>query len=157
MTSIQSSSPEQQKDDLANVQETHQKINKSVIWMIIGLIIILLITVLGVLFLVKAPSGVVSKIRDIFIIFMAIQSLFTGFVLIILIIQIARLTNLLQNEIKPILDSTNETVSNLRGTTVFLSENLVEPIIKMNEMLAGLYQFLIVLGLAKKSGKSKKE
>jgi hypothetical protein len=43
----------------------------------------------------------------------------TGLALTILIIQIARLTNLLENEVKPILNSTNETVSNLRGTTKF--------------------------------------
>jgi hypothetical protein len=43
----------------------------------------------------------------------------------------------------------------LRGTTVFLSDNLVQPVIKMNEYLAGFSQLLQVIGLAKKSPKSK--
>ncbi len=66
-------------------------------------------------------------------------------------IQLARLIVLLQNEIKPILDSTNEAVSNLRGTTIFLSDNLVEPVIKLNEYLAGFSQLVGVLGLGKKA------
>jgi hypothetical protein len=101
------------------------------------------------------PSTDTAKIRDIFIIFMALESLLMMLVLVILIVQIARLINLLQNEIKPILDSTNETVSTLRGTTTFLSDNLVEPVIKLNEYTAGLQQLLSVLGLLrKKTGKS---
>jgi hypothetical protein len=71
---------------------------------------------------------------------MALESIVIGLALIILIVQIARLINLLQNEIKPIIDSTNETVSTLRGTTHFLSNNLVEPVIKLNEYLAGFQQ-----------------
>ena len=65
----------------------------------------------------------------------------------------ARLINLLQNEIKPILYSTNETVSTLRGTAAFLSDNLAEPVIKLNEYLAGFMQALAVLGLVRKNKK----
>jgi amino acid permease len=62
--------------------------------------------------------------------------------LVILIVQVATLINMLQHEIKPIIESTNDTVNNLRGTTQFLSNNLVEPVMKMNEYLAGLKKFL---------------
>jgi hypothetical protein len=85
---------------------------------------------------------------------MAIESLLIGLTLVILIVQMARLINLLQNEIRPILDSTNETVSNLRGTTAFLSDNLVGPVIKLNEYLAGLSQALKLVGLARKRPKT---
>ena len=73
---------------------------------------------------------------------MALESLVIGLALVILVVQLARLINLLQNEIKPILDSTNETVSTLRGTTQFLSDNLAEPVIKLNEYYAGLTSLL---------------
>ncbi|MBT3313232.1 MAG: hypothetical protein HN390_01325 [Anaerolineae bacterium] len=91
-----------------------------------------------------------EKIRDIFIIFMAFESLVIGVALVILILQIASLMNLLQNEIKPILDATNETVHTLRGTTTFISENVAEPIIKLNANLAGLQRVLEVFGIKKK-------
>ncbi len=67
----------------------------------------------------------------------------------ILILQISALINLLQNEIKPILDATNETVHTLRGTTAFLSENMTEPVIKLNSSLAGFRRVLDILGVKK--------
>jgi hypothetical protein len=81
---------------------------------------------------------------------MALESLLVGVVLVILMIQMARLTNLLQNEIKPILESTNETISTFRGTTQFLSDNLTEPVLKINEYSAGLQKLFEALGLIRK-------
>jgi amino acid permease len=91
--------------------------------------------------LVKAGPETAALVRDIFIIFMALVFLLLSASLVILIIQLATLINLLQNEIKPILESTHETVNTLKGTTTFLSNNLVEPVIKLNESLAGLKRF----------------
>jgi uncharacterized membrane protein len=110
---------------------------------LIGIIvgaILLIALIVGSVILLASPRTDTARVRDIFIIFMALESLLIGLVLIILVIQLARLINLLQNEIKPIMDSTNETVSTLRGTATFLSDNLVEPVIKLNEYLAGLKQ-----------------
>ena len=95
------------------------------------------------------PQTDTARIRDVFIIFMAFESLVIGVALVILILQIASLMNLLQNEIKPILDATNETVHTLRGTTTFISENIAEPVIKLNASLAGLQRVLEVLGIKK--------
>ena len=108
-------------------------------WIIILAIVLLMALVAGGVFLLaRAPDGTTAKARDIFIIFMALESLVLGVGLIVLILQLATLINLLQNEIKPILDTTSETINHLRGTTQFLSNNLVEPVLKMNEYLAGL-------------------
>lgn len=98
----------------------------------------------------NTSEAYVARIRDVFIIIMAFESLLIGLVLILLIFQLARLTNLLQHEIKPILDATNETISNLRGTTVFISQNLSEPIIKLNEYLAGISKLIELIGLGKR-------
>jgi amino acid permease len=95
-------------------------------------------------------AGVTENIRDIFIIFMALISIVIGAALVVLIVQVASLINLLNNEIKPILDATNETIATLRGTTQFLSENLVEPVVKLNSYLAGLTKMLEMIGLKKK-------
>lgn len=119
---------------------------------VLAIVLILALMIAAVIYLLQ-PGSPTDRIRDVFIIFMALESLVLGVVLVILIVQLARLINLLQNEIKPILDSTNETVSTLRGTTEFLSDNLVEPVIKMNEYSAGLQQALKMIGLAR--GKKK--
>ncbi len=97
------------------------------------------------------PNTPTERIRDIFIIFMAFESLVIGAALVILILQISTLINLLQNEIKPIIDATNETVHTLRGTTAFLSENMAEPVIKLNASLAGVQRVLEIFGIKKNS------
>ncbi len=116
----------------------------------IGGFVVIVVLIVCIILLFRAPLETTAHIRDIFIIFMALESLLLGLVLITLIVQLARLTNLLQNEIKPILQSTNETVSTLRGTTAFLSDNLVEPVIKLNEYLAALQQIVQLFGLGRK-------
>ena len=105
-------------------------------------VVVLVAMIASVVLLLGAKNETTAKIRDIFIIFMALESLVIGVTLVILIIQLATLINLLQNEIKPILNSTNETVSTLRGTVTFLSDNLAEPVIKLNEYLAGIKRLI---------------
>lgn len=123
---------------------------RRIIIYIILFVVLILILIAGSIYVLALPTTDTAKVRDIFIIFMAIESLLIGFALVILMIQLARLINLMQNEIKPILDSTQDTLGHLRGTTVFLSENLVEPVMKLNEYMAGFSQLLQVIGLAKK-------
>ena len=116
-------------------------------------------SVVGILFLALAilaiylltlPTTDTAKVRDIFSIVMALESLLIGLSLIVLMIQLARLINLMQNEIKPILESTQNTVNNLRGTTAFLSNNMVEPVMKLNEYLAALRSALESLRIIRK-------
>lgn len=109
-----------------------------------GLAFLTIITLVTV-GLLRQDAETTSKIADVFIIFMALESLVIGLVLVVLIVQLARLINLLQNEIKPIVESTNETVSTLRGTTQFLSDNISEPVIKLNEYMAGVGEFFKIV------------
>jgi len=120
-------------------EATHSGGKKVVI--IIGGLLLLALVGTGLVLLLQ-PGTDTARVRDIFIIFMALEFLLVGGVMVILIIQLARLTLLLQNEIKPILDSTNETANTLRGTTAFLSEHLVEPVLKLNQYMAGLNRIL---------------
>ncbi len=115
---------------------------------VVGLIVFVAAVVAAVFFLLQ-PGSPTSTIRDIFIIFMAFESLIIGVALVVLIVQVASLINLLQNEVKPILQSTSETINTLRGTTEFLSENLVEPVIKLNSSLAGLRRLFEIFGVKK--------
>ena len=136
-----------------NTSDEKEGIDKAVIrkqrWVMAGIIaaglIILAAIVIAVIALTKYPA-VATNVRDIFIIFMAFESLIIGAALVVLVIQIASLINLLQNEVKPILQSTSDTVNMLRGTTEFLSENLVDPVIKLNSYLAGLRKLFDVFG-----------
>jgi hypothetical protein len=122
-------------------------------WVLAGIIaggiVLVAAIVVAIIFLSKSPAAA-ANVRDIFIIFMALESLLVGAALVVLIIQLASLINLLQNEVRPILKSTSDTVNTLRGTTDFLSENLVEPVIKLNSYLAGLKKVFDLLGIIRK-------
>jgi hypothetical protein len=115
--------------------------SKTGIVLIVVAVLILILLIVAAVFLLRADVETTGKVRDVFIIFMALMSLILGVSLIILIVQLATLINLLQNELKPIIHSTNETVNTLRGTVVFLSDNLTEPVIRLNTYLSGVKTF----------------
>ena len=141
-------------DHLNSKPEDTRKQRLAIVGIILLVIVLLGLLITGLVFLISprlTSAETVSRLRDIFIILMALETILIGIALTILIIQIARLTNLLENEVKPILDSTNETISNLRGTTKFLSDNLVEPVIKLNEILAVFQRVTDILKLTKKN------
>jgi len=121
--------------------ESGEKKSKAPVGLIIGGIVILAILIAAIVLLATSSLETTGKVRDIFIIFMALESLVIGVALVILIVQLATLINLLQNEIRPIIKSTNETVNTLRGTVTFISDNLTQPVIQLSAYLAGIKQF----------------
>jgi hypothetical protein len=115
----------------------------------VGAVVLIILLGLAVFYLLQ-PATPTDKIRDVFIIVVALESLVIGVALIVLVMQLASLINLLQNEVRPILKATNDTVNNLRGTAEFLGENVVEPVVKLNSYLAGLTRMLELMGIKKK-------
>lgn len=136
-------------EELAAQREQEKQMKRTMIAVVAGAIILLALLGVAIYFLLQ-PATPTDKIRDIFIIVVALESLVIGVALIVLVVQLASLINLLQNEVKPILKATTDTVNNLRGTAEFLGENVVEPVIKLNGYLAGLYRMLELMGIRKK-------
>lgn len=136
-------------EQIAAIKEAERK-QKIIIASAIA-VAVLIVALLGVaIYFLLQPDTPTDKIRDVFIIVVALETLVIGVALIVLIIQLASLINLIQNEIRPILNATNETVNTLRGTAEFLGENVVEPVIKLNGYLAGLRRMLELLGVKPK-------
>ncbi len=80
----------------------------------------------------------VGIIRDVFIIFLALEGMVMGAALIVLVLQVAALLNLVQQEIPPIVDNAHETVTTVRGTAQFISSSVIGPIITLGAATAGL-------------------
>ncbi len=147
-----SEEPKKDQQAIGHTTEDREKLKRqrlTLVGIILGVLVLLFIIVLAVMYLAN-PSTPTERIRDIFIILMALEFLLLGFALIILIVQLAILINLLQNEVRPILESTNETANTLRGTAIFLSENLTDPVIKLNEYIAALRRLVELIGLFRK-------
>jgi predicted PurR-regulated permease PerM len=111
---------------------------------------VLAVIITGTVLLLRADIDTTARIRDVFIIFMALESLVIGVALVVLIVQLATLINLLNNEIRPIINSTNQTVNTIKGTVTFLSDNLSEPVIKLNETIAGIQKFFDILRIGRR-------
>ena len=109
--------------------------------------ILALAALVGIVYYLLQETTPTSTIRDILIIFMAFEFSIIGITVILLIIQIARLINLFQNEIKPLLEAANETMGTLRGTAIFLGDSLVQPVIKANSYLAVFRRVLDLLNI----------
>ena len=145
----QPTTPPPTPEELAAIREAEKKQKTITTTVIAGIVVFLALLGVAIFFLLQ-PATPTDKIRDIFIIVVALESLVIGVALIVLVVQLASLINLLQNEVRPILQATNETVNTLRGTVEFLGENVVEPVIKLNGYLAGLTRMLELIGIKKK-------
>jgi len=137
---------EQEPKDIQAPEEPEKKKRGVFFWPLVGL------GVMGGVFLVALVLALVSAIfaepddaanwigiiRDLFIIVLAMEGMLMGIALIVLVIQLAALVNLLQNEIQPIVDNAQQTVSTVKGTAQFMSQNIVEPVVKFGAMAAGV-------------------
>jgi len=144
-TPVSIKTPTPPKPTPAEVQSQQQQRKIALIAGITGIVVLALIVGSAYFLLLPqngGPNGATARVRDVFIIFMALEASVIGIALVILIVQLATLINLLQNEIKPILNSTHDTVNTLRGTVTFLSDNLAEPVIKLNEYMAAAKKFI---------------
>jgi len=144
----ESDSPNETAQDTEN--QTKNGVKSKVLWVVIAGLIILGALITGIVFLAKSDTLTTSHIRDIFIIVLALESLIIGAALVILVVQLALLLNLLQNEVKPILETTRRTVNTLKGTTAFLSEHAVKPVINLGSMAAGVKRLIEIIGIIKK-------
>ena len=134
-----------------------------VLWISTGVVILIIVLVIALLIYLStlayqsamAGAGptpgevVMSLLRDAAIVFVAFEALLIGLMMIVLMLQMRALVALLQNEIKPMLESVNETLDTVRGTTQFVSHNVVSPVMKWSGYLAGIRRFFSELtGLA---------
>ena len=119
-----------------------QENKAQMIAIVIAAIIFIGLIITGAVMLLTGEAETAAKWRDVFIIFMALEMLVIGAAIVVLMVQLAVLINLLQNEIRPILESTNETVNTVKGTAEFLSKNVSEPVIKVNGALAGIQHLI---------------
>lgn len=88
---------------------------------------------------------ILASLRDIAIIFLALESIVTLTLLSILIWQIWRLIKMLQTEILPVIRDAQDTVGAVRGTTTFVSDNVVQPVVNTGSKIAGMRRTAQVL------------
>jgi hypothetical protein len=116
----------------------------------IALAVIVIAVLIVAIFALLQPGTPTDRIRDVFIILVSFETMLVGAALVVLLVQLASLINLLQNEVRPMLQATRETISTLRGTADFLGESVVEPVLKLNGYLASIQRVLELMGIKRK-------
>lgn len=129
-------------------------------WIGIGLGVLTLLLIAFIVGLFLAPVGVREAIRDIFVIvlgfFMLVTTVLTIAVLLGLLFTMSRIEKLARGNVLPKLDeamlkmndvlestkalatSAKETAGNAVGTTQFVSERVVSPIIRISSLFSGV-------------------
>ncbi len=124
-------------------------------------VIIILPLIIGLVFAVIAdpePTAIrFGMVRDIVIIILALQGVLIVVALTLLLLQVTRLIAMLQNEIKPILEDTKDTVQTAKGTAEFVGKNVTEPIVTIGAFVTGSTVFIReIFGIRRALKSSKK-
>jgi hypothetical protein len=112
--------------------------------------VIVITFLIGLLFALFGSTEVTASriqiIRDIFLIVMGLEAILIIGALAVLVVQAARLINLLNSESKPVLQNAQATVNEARATVSFVGENVTQPIIRTKAFLAGARVFMREMG-----------
>ena len=83
-----------------------------------------------------------QNVRDVAIVLLALETLVIGALLAITLLQIRSLVRVLRDEVLPMLRSATDTVNTVKGTTRFVSDSVVHPIVQVTSVSAGTLQAL---------------
>lgn len=126
---------------------------------VIFVILVLLPFIAGIVFAIsdfQNAGEIIRLVRDIFIIVLSMVSILIALALAILVIQVAGLMNLLQTEIKPLLENLTDTANSARGTVKFVGDNVTKPLIRARGFMAGLSVFTREAGGIRRAVRSEK-
>ena len=112
---------------------------------IIAILVAAVLFIMVIVWLARSYPDTIEALRDMMVIALALVSCIFGITLLLLFVMVVRLLNMLEFEIKPILEKTNETLGTVRGTTTFVSQNVVEPVTKVSSYVAGVRKGISVL------------
>ncbi len=105
----------------------------------------------GLVVYLMQPSTPTARIRDVLIILLVLEGMLLGFLMLVLLVQLGMLLHVLHHEVRPLLESLQETARTMQGTSRFLSEHLARPVIRARSYVAMARS---VYGLLRRRGKS---
>ena len=114
--------------------EKRSRRTKTLIGLVVAAILILIIGS----FVLMISAGVTGTVRDVIIILLELESLIVVALMLVLVYQVTLLVKMMREEIKPLIESAQETVASARGTTTFVSKKIVTPTVSIASTLAGV-------------------
>ena len=102
---------------------------KIIVIVSLAFVVIVALLVVAGFFLYARPQAT-TFLRDVAVIILAFETLVVIFFLGVMTVLLIYVILTLEREIKPMLKATSETVYTVRGTTTFVSDTVVSPIMK---------------------------
>jgi hypothetical protein len=102
---------------------------KMIFIVFVAVLVIVALLVIAGSFLYSRPQAT-TFLRDIAVIILAFGTLVVIFFLGVVIVLLIYVILTLEREIKPVLNATSETIYTVRGTTTFVSDTVVSPVMK---------------------------
>lgn len=109
---------------------------------LIGLVVAAILILIIGSFVLMISAGVTGTVRDVIIILLALESLVVVTLMLVLVYQVTLLVKMLREEIKPLIESAQETAASARGTTTFVSKKIVTPTVSIASTLAGVRRMI---------------
>ena len=132
-----------QEDKPVTMSEAERQMRRRMILIGIAILIIALLVLLS--FALMIAAGITTTVMEVVIILLAVESLIVGGVTLFLLYQVIMLVTLVREEVIPLIESAQETVSSARGTTVYVSRKIVEPSVRVASNMARLQAMARVL------------
>jgi hypothetical protein len=110
---------------------------KMIIIVSIAVVVIVALLVVAGFFLYSRPQAT-SFLRDVAVIILAFETLVVIFFLGVMTVLLIYVILTLEREIKPVLDATSETVYTVRGTTTFVSDTVISPIMEVASIVGAV-------------------
>jgi hypothetical protein len=110
---------------------------KMIVIVSIAVVVIVALLVVAGFSLYSRPQAT-SFLRDVAVIILAFETLVVIFFLGVMTVLLIYVILTLEREIKPVLDATSETVYTVRGTTTFVSDTVVSPIMEVASIVGAV-------------------
>ena len=112
-------------DETVSKSSGDKKKNRRMTYIGIGVAVVLILIIAS--FVLMITGGVTGVVRDIVIIFLAVESLVLVGLMVVLVIQMTLLVRMMRDEVRPLIASAQETINSARGTAQFVSRKIVTP------------------------------
>jgi hypothetical protein len=101
-------------------------------------VVVIVLALLGAGFFLYSRPEATTFLREIAVIVLAFETLVVIFFLGVMTVLLIYVILTLEREIKPVLNATSETIYTVRGTTTFVSDTVVSPIIEVASIVGAV-------------------
>ncbi len=112
-------------DETVSKSRADKKKNRRMTYIGIGVAVVVILIIASFVLMIR--GGVTGVVRDIVIIFLAIESVVLVGLMVALVIQMMLLVRMMRDEVRPLITSAQETINSARGTTQFVGRKIVTP------------------------------